>query len=178
MFLNVQELATTKLGVTADTVKTGRFADALTIMRPKSADELALFQSVVDWIYDEFVGKVAESRRLDPVVVREIAQGRVWSGLEAKKLGLVDEIGGLADAVKYAAAKAKLGDAYRVTEYPRRKEFMETLTAALEGKRREKTAAGPLGTVMGEAERLTRLLGRLNDPRGVYARLPFDLTLP
>ena len=95
LFLNVQGLATDKLGLTFDSVKTGKFADAMSMTRPKTDEELAMFQRMVDWVYEEFVGKVAQSRKLTPAAVREVAQGRVWSGAEAKKLGLVDEIGGL-----------------------------------------------------------------------------------
>lgn len=177
LLINVQDLATNKLGVTADVVKTGRFADVLTVMRPKTPEELALIQNIVDWVYDQFVGKVAESRKLDRAVVQEIAQGRVWSGAEAKKLGLVDEIGSLADAVKHAAEKAKLGESYHVVEYPQHKEFVQALAEAFTGRRREKAASGPLGAVLAEWEGALRLLRMLNDPKGVYARLPFELRM-
>ena len=80
-------------GFTFDSVKTGKFADAITIARPKTDEELAVFQRMVDWIYSQFIAKVAEGRKLKPSFVEEIAQGRVWSGTEAKKLGLVDELG-------------------------------------------------------------------------------------
>src|SRR6185503_13684482 len=75
-------------GVTFDSVKTGKFADAVTITRPKTPDEMAVFQHMVDWAYDQFITKVAEGRNLKRDFVEEIAQGRVWSGMEAKKLGL------------------------------------------------------------------------------------------
>jgi protease IV len=177
MFLNVQGLTNDKLGLTFDTVKTGRFADALTVVRPKSEAELALFQGFVDWIYDEFTGKVAESRNLDVAVVREIAQGRVWSGSEALKLGLVDELGGLSDAIRHAAQVANLGDNFRVVELPRRKQFAEALSEALEGKRREQAISGPAGMLLQQAREEWATLTHFNDPRGVYARLPFDLKL-
>lgn len=90
---DVQKLAGS-VGVTFDSVKTGTYADTMTIARPKTPEEMALYQKMVDWIYEEFVGKVAESRDLPKERVHEIAQGRVWSGTEALKLGLVDEIGG------------------------------------------------------------------------------------
>ena len=88
---------------------------------------MAIFQKLVDWIYDEFTAKVAESRKLDKAKVLEIAQGRVWSGIEAKKLGLVDEIGGLDRAISYAAQKASLGTNYRLTEYPRQAQLAEII---------------------------------------------------
>jgi protease-4 len=179
LFLNFQGLAQDKLGLTFDTVKTAKFADLSTVTRPKTEEELALFQKSVDWIYDQFVTKVADARKLDRAVVQEIAQGRVWSGAEAKKLGLVDEIGGLADAVKFAAAKASLGDNFHVAEYPRKKQFAEAIAEAFDGKRRDyaENSAGPVGAFVSETATQLRSLSHLNDPQGVYARLPFEFGL-
>ncbi len=174
---NVQKLAGETLGLSVDTVKTGRFADMGTIMRPKTDEELAIIQGFVDFIYDEFVGKVAEARKLDRAAVHEIAQGRVWSGAEAQKLGLVDEIGTLDDAVRHAAGKAKLQDGFRLVEYPRKKLFAESLSEALEPGRREMTSAGPVGELIRAATAELETLVRFNDPRGIYARLPFNLQL-
>ncbi len=179
MFLNFQELANDKLGLTFDTVKTGKFADTLSPVRPKTEDELAVAQKHVDWIYEQFLGKVADARKLDRAAVHEIAQGRVWSGAEAVKLGLVDELGGLAEAVKHAAAAAGLGDSFRVSEYPQKKQLIEALAEALGKQPREAGAsvAGPLGGLLRRAQAELETLGQFNDPRGVYARLPFDLRL-
>jgi protease-4 len=132
---------------------------------------------MVDWVYDRFISKVTESRKLDRKVTEEIAQGRVWSGGEALKLGLVDELGGLSAAIKYAAQKAKLADDFRVAEYPRKKQFAEAFAEAFEGRRREKSFAGPLGVFLREATDELQTLGKFNDPRGLYARLPFELRL-
>lgn len=177
MFLNFQGLMNDKLGLTFDTVKTGKYADAATITRPKTPDELALFQESVDWVYDQFLTKVVNSRKLARPVVEEIAQGRVWSGSEALKLGLVDELGGLATAIKYAAQKAKLGDNFKVVEYPRPKQFAEQFTEALDPRRREQSFSGPVGLLINEATAELKTLEKFNDPRGLYARLPFDLRL-
>jgi protease-4 len=177
LFINLQGLMNDKLGLTFDTVKTGKYADAATITRPKTPDELALFQDSVDWVYDQFVGKVAASRKLDRAVVAEIAQGRVWSGSEAVKLGLVDELGGLDAAVRYAAGKAKLGDNFKVAEYPRGKQFAEAFTDALEGRRHDQTFSGPVGVMIRQTTEELKVLNQLNDPQGLYARLPFDLSL-
>jgi protease-4 len=177
LFVNLQGLLNDKLGLTFDMVKTGKFADAATITRPKTPEELALFQESVDWVYDQFVSKVAKSRKLDRAVVEEIAQGRVWSGREALKLGLVDELGGLDAAVKYAGAQAKLGEGFRVAEYPRAKQFPEAFTEAFEGHRRDESFAGPTGVLVREATEQLKAINRLNDPQGLYARLPFDLSL-
>ncbi len=177
MYLNLQGLATDKLGLTFDIVKTAHFADANTVARPKTEEELALFQTFVDWVYDQFIGKVADSRKLSRATVQEIAQGRVWSGSEALKLGLVDELGGLSSAIKYAANKAGLGNNFRVTEYPRKKQFAEALAEAFEGRRREQSFGGPMGVFLREAASELQSLGKFNDPRGLYARLPFELSL-
>lgn len=176
MFLNFQGLATDKLGLTFETVKTGKYADALSVTRPKTEDELAVMQRMVDWIYDQFLTKVAEARKLDRAAVHEIAQGRVWSGVEAKQLGLVDEIGGLSAAIAHAAEQAKLGDSFRVSEFPRKKQFGEALAESFGGKKREAEAfAGPLGGLLLQVQAELDRLGQFNDPRGVYARLPFEL---
>jgi protease-4 len=178
MYLNFQGLLNNKLGLTFDTVKTGKFADSNTVSRPKTEEELAIFQTFVDWVYDQFIGKVAESRKLDRATVQEIAQGRVWSGSEALKLGLVDELGGLSAAIKYAADKAKLGADFRVAEYPRKKQFAEALAEAFEGRRREQSAfGGPIGVFVRETTDELQAMSHFNDPRGLYARLPFELRL-
>jgi protease IV len=166
-------------GITFDSVKTGKFADMLTIARPKTDAELAVFQRMVDWIYGEFVAKVADSRTLKKEFVEEIAQGRVWSGTEAKKLGLVDEIGGLDAALAYAAKKGGLGENYRLSEFPRKKQFAEALGELL-GKINPSSAqarSGVVGQLMQRVESDLKSLQSFNDPAGIYARLPLDLTI-
>ncbi|MCC6414359.1 MAG: signal peptide peptidase SppA, partial [Opitutaceae bacterium] len=115
LLFDVKQLAA-NWGVSFDGVKTGQFADALSISRPKTDAEMLIVQRSVDWIYGEFLKKVAEARGLEPSFVQGIAQGRVWSGAEAKQLGLVDEQGGLEEAITFAAKEAGLGADYRVAE--------------------------------------------------------------
>jgi protease-4 len=165
-------------GLTYDSVKTGKFGDVITISRPKTPDEMAVFQRMVDWIYGEFIGKVAEGRKLNRAAVEEIAQGRVWSGAEAKKLGLVDEIGGLDAAIAEAAQRAKLGSDYRLVEYPHHKELFEAVQELIE--RFAPTSARAPGLAMQIAQRIeseVKALRSFNDPQGVYARLPMNLNL-
>ena len=176
---DIQKLANDH-GFTFDSVKTGKFADALTIARPKTDEEMAVFQRMVDWIYGKFVAKVAEGRRLPVSRVEEIAQGRVWSGTEAKKLGLVDEIGGLNEAIRYAGTRAGLGEHFRLVEYPRSKTLSEAI-AEMVGKVSPTTihiqSTGLVGQI---AERIQAALSELrsfNDPMGVYARMPMDLDI-
>jgi protease-4 len=171
ILFDVKKLAN-NLGVTFDSVKTGQFADTFTISRPKTEAELAMIQRAVDWIYDEFVGKVAVSRKLERKFVEEIAQGRVWSGAEAQKLGLVDEMGGLQSALDYAAKKAGLRADYRVTEFPRKKELVEAIEELIE-KIQPVSARASIQNQL--TRRLTEELQTLrayNDPQGIYARMP------
>ena len=165
-------------GLTFDTVKTGKFADLISIARPKSDEELAVFQRMVDWIYGEFIGKVAEARKIKREVVEEIAQGRVWSGAEAKNLELVDELGGLDAAIAYAVAQAKLGPNYRLVEYPHPKELFEAVQELIEKIAPNNVRAPGLAVKLAERiEREVRVLRTFNDPQGVYARLPLNLSL-
>ena len=176
---NFQKLANDH-GITFDSVKTGKFADALTLTRPKTDEELAVFQRLVDWIYSQFIAKVAEGRKLSPARVEEIAQGRVWSGVDALKIGLVDEIGGLDAAIKYAGAKASMGEHFRVTEYPRSRNLSEEIAEMLgriapEGLHLHST--GLVGEIKERIESEFAWLRALNDPRGVYARMPVDMMI-
>ncbi len=174
---DVQTLAN-NFGVTFDTVKTGKFADALTISRPKTTEEIAVLQRMVDWIYAEFIAKVAEGRSLDPVRVEEIAQGRVWSGSDAKEIGLVDELGGLNAAIAYAATKAGLGSNYRLIEYPRQKELIEAVQDFLEGAAPRYARSTTLtDQIAARIESELKMLRAFNDPKGVYARMPLSLTI-
>ena len=177
MFFNVQQLFN-HFGLTFDTVKTGKLADMLTVSRPKNEAEMAVFQKLVDWIYEEFTAKVAESRKLDKAKVLEIAQGRVWSGEEAKKLGLVDEIGGLGKAITFAAEKAGLGTNYRLTEFPHKRQLAEIINEVLKGMTPDQAGDNAaLAKMLGEFKDQARVLLRFNDPCGIYARLPVDIRI-
>jgi protease-4 len=172
---NVQRLANAN-GITSDVVKTARYADSTTVSRPKTPQELAIAQKSVNQVYDQFLNKVAEARKLPKQKVAQIAQGRVWSGQDAKQLGLVDEIGGLDSAIQYAATQAKLGENWELEEYPRirslEKRILEKLTdgaSAENGK-----LPDPLTTEIRKLQADLAILKSMNDPRGVYARLPFN----
>ena len=175
---DVQKLAG-DFGITFDRVKTAKYADLPTLTRPMSDDELAVFQRMVDWIYGQFIDKVAESRKLKPADVEEIAQGRVWSGKEALKLGLVDEIGGLGDATRYAAKQANL-QGYRIVEYPRKKAFPEMLADLFNKERPDSTRSASAGFIGLLTARINSEIGRMkafNDPKGIYARLPVEISI-
>jgi len=184
VFFNIEGLSE-KLGFNFETVKTGRFADTGAIDRPLTAAELAVAQRSVDWIYQKFIERVAEGRGLAPAFVHEIAQGRVWSGVEAQRLGLVDELGGLGEAIAYAAEAAGLEDGrYRVREYPRPKQFNEAFTEFLEefmqdslGEAHAVKANVFVRRFWQRAASELRTLESYNDPQHVYARLPLTLEI-
>ena len=98
-----------KIGVRSDGVGTTRFAGAFDITRPLQPEVGQVIQSVIDKGYRDFTGRVATARRKPVEQVDEVARGRVWTGAQAKERGLVDELGGLQQAVAFAATKAKLG---------------------------------------------------------------------
>ncbi|MEG3978420.1 signal peptide peptidase SppA [Microcoleus sp. herbarium8] len=178
MLFNVEKLAANN-GVTWDVVKTARFADSKTISRPKTPQELANIQRVVDRIYDRFITKVADSRKLPKNKVQEIAQGRVWSGTAAKQLGLVDEIGGLEDAIKAAAQQAKLGDNWQLEEYPKNRTLEERILERISGIHVFEPAAklDPLTAEVKKMQDELAVVKSMNDPQGVYVRLPFNLRI-
>lgn len=183
LLLNVQKLANDN-GVTWDVVKTGKYADAQTISRPKTPQELAIYQGSVNRIYFQFIDKVAKSRKLPPAKVQEIAQGRVWSGLAAKQIGLVDDIGGLDNAIKFAAKEAKLGNDWELQQYPRSRSLEERLLRNLLSSTQnasENTPKAkqfdPLTLTYDRLREDLSILGTLNDPFDIYARLPFDVRI-
>lgn len=178
---NFQTIANAN-GITWDVVKTGRYADSQTTTRPKNPQELAILQKSVDQIYEQFLTKVADSRKLTKARVAEIAQGRVWSGLKAKQLGLVDELGGLEAAIQDAAKRAKLGSNWQVEEYPKTRSFPERFfeqlgnDAAAHFGQSAKTR-DPLSTQVEKLQSDLAVLKGMNDPRGIYVRLPFNFRI-
>jgi len=177
LFFDVEKLAG-NLGLSFDTVKTAKHADVLTITRPKTDAELAVLQRMVDWIYEQFIAKVAEGRKLDKAAVREMAQGRVWSGTQALKLGLVDEIGGLDAAIRFAGKEAGLGDNPSTQEFPSKKELAEVIAELFE-KIQPVNSRAPdlLGRLKLQLESELSVIRTCNDPQGLYARLPGDLRI-
>ena len=172
-------------GITWDTVKTSQYADQQTISRPKSPQELAVYQRSVDRIYNLFLEKVSQGRKLPTAKVAEIAQGRVWSGIAAKQIGVVDEIGGLNVAIEYAAKQAKLGTNWELEEYPQVGTYMERLL----GKKLDEVKA-KLGIEKAEIKNHNLLIKELakfqqeintlqtmNDPQGIYTRLPINFKI-
>lgn len=123
---NISGFMNNKLGISFDGVKTAPYADAPTVTRPLNSMEQKILQSGVDSIYHTFKSRVAKGRKKSMEYVDSIAQGRVWLGSDAIKVGLVDRIGTLNDALASAAKMAKL-KGYSIKQYPESKSFIEDL---------------------------------------------------
>ena len=119
------------LGIHTDGVGTTRFSDAIRPDRPLDPAVAQMFQQFIDHGYDEFLARVAQARRMTKEQVDKIARGRIWSGEDAKGLGLVDQLGGLDQAVESAAKRAKLAKGYRVWYVEKEKTFRERLAGML-----------------------------------------------
>ena len=118
-------------------------------------------------------GKVAEGRKLPVDSVRKIASGRVWTGIQAKANGLVDQLGGLDDAVKLAAKSAKLGEGdYRVKYLPRKKDFFEQLFSSFSDDEETKLRAQ-----LGDLAPYVTYLKKLKTMQGIQTRMPFELKI-
>ena len=165
-----------KVGVNMVTVGSNKHSDMYSLMRPFDAEETASMQVYVDDIYERFVGLVAEGRSLETQQVDDMAQGRVWVGTDAIGLGLVDEIGGLREAVNYAASLAGFmskGD-YHVVAYPAQLSQTEQLLDVIYGKKEAPSILE--GTPFESLGKTLRGL-RDNQPTQVYARLPYDIEI-
>ncbi len=124
---NMQGFFSDKLGVTFDGVKTGPYANSPSVTEPLSPLQKKYFQEGVDSIYQTFLSRVAEGRKMPLAKADSIGQGRIWTGTQALQLGLVDRIGGMETAMAAAAKLAKL-DGYRVRQFPERINWLERLT--------------------------------------------------
>ena len=173
MFMNIKEIAS-RHGFTFDVVKTGKFADVLSISRPKSPEEMAIIQREVDEVYSDFLRKVAEGRNQPLATIEKIAEGRVWSGADALELGLVDELGGLEKAIAHAAKMADMSEGVQVKDYPKPTDFLEELMKNLTGSasiRQSSPAIEKFESVLDEISSIANW----NDPKGVYAILPYKM---
>jgi protease-4 len=176
MFPSVHGLAE-QVGVKVEVVKTAPHADAMSPFRLRSSDELATVQRFVDRIYDDFLDRVSQGRSIPREQVQDLAQGRVWAGSQAMERKLVDAYGGLDEAVRRAAARAKLPAGHGVKYLEPEPEFLQLITRDLSGDEDQKLvrAIAEIPGVGGLAEafRTVRTLRR----GGVYARLPFELSI-
>ncbi len=121
LLFQVQELVEEKIGINVETVRTANYADLGTPFRPLKSEERAVIKESIEDIYDTFIGHVAQGRGMTKEEVDKIGQGRVWSGRDAMRIGLVDVMGGLNEAVRIAAERAGLKD-YYIKELPEQKD--------------------------------------------------------
>jgi protease-4 len=165
-----------RLGVHTDGVGTTALAGEFRLDRPLGEISRDILQQSVERFYQDFIGRVAKSRKMSVEAVDAVAQGRVWAGTDAKRLGLVDQLGGYGDAIELAARLAKLGDDYDVEYFDEDVGISEALglrvRVALAGLVAPLLPAGALPVVpkalvplFAEAQRLARL----SDPASVYA---------
>ena len=124
-----------KLGITTETVKSGRNADMYSPLTPFSPEQRAKIDEYNQGFYDQFVEKVADARHTTPERIDAIAQGRVWTGQQAKEIGLVDELGGLDAAVAVAKQRARIpaDEDVELVMYPPRRSFYEALAEQFGG---------------------------------------------
>ncbi len=178
LLMHFNELAN-RVGITFDGVKTAPKADMLFPSRPKTIAEMDRIASLSEEIYEDFINRVAVGRGMDVDAVREIAGGRIWSGLRAVDIGLVDELGGLEEAIEKAANLADLEKDYRIEEYPRYKSLEESLAELFDPQKGKRFAnLDPINRQLEEFRKEVLEVRHFNDPRQIYARLPFFLNLP
>lgn len=177
MLPNIQGL-TERFAVNIESVKTGRHADVFSIAKPRDEATMQVMQTFVDETYEMFIDRVVESRKMSREQIETLAGGRVWSGADALRNGLVDEIGGLDRAISHAASLAKLED-YAVVDHPPPEDFLERFFERLSGQT-EPLATRQRGMAV-EAQRVLEqvreVTGTFHDPAGVYARMPFLLRI-
>jgi protease-4 len=170
LMFGFQDFLKNKIGVTVDGHYTGKFTDVGSMLRPLTEYEKKTIQTEVERIYHIFVTKAAQGRKLKYEQMHEYAQGRVWTGTQAKKIGLVDEIGGVETAVKLAAKLSKV-DKYKVKYFPESKSFIENVTQNLSGSENESKI---IATELGELYPYFRTLQQINNHRGIEAYLPYE----
>ena len=168
---NFQGFLNDKLGITLDRVKTGQFSDVPTVTRKMTEFEKNIIQREVEKIYLDFTSKAAQGRNMPLAELQKIASGRVWSGLEAKERGLVDVLGGLDEAVKIAAARAKLKDDYRLKNLPAQRSMLDEWMGDAEKEVSARRLRAELGALYPYFEQLKKV----SHLQGIQARLPFEL---
>ncbi len=172
VLFNAQGFMNNKIGITFDTVKTNMHADIGSINRPLMASERDIIQKSVEHVYDVFITRVAEGRNLTKEQVDEIGQGRVWSGVDAKRIGLVDVLGGLETAIEIAAQKAGLEN-YKLLSLPKQKDPLEELFS----KGTSGVEEAMVKHFLGENAKYYMTLDRLKRYSGIQARMPYEVEI-
>jgi protease-4 len=170
---NAQKMFKDKLGITFDEVEVTKHGVLGGLTKPLDEEEKAVAQRNVERTYAEFKSRVANGRYKTTDYIETIAQGRVWTGNQAIANGLVDELGGLDEAIAYAAKKANLKEKdYRLKSYPEEKSFGEKIAESFKDAK-----AQMVREQLGEQYEVYKTLEWLKKSRGVQARMVYDLGL-
>ena len=174
LFFNIQDFLNEKLGITTDAVKTGEYADIFSLVRPLTEYERSIIQNNVEDVYETFVSKAAEGRNMSEEEIKAIAEGRVWSGIQAEEIGLVDVIGNFEDALAIASEKAGLAeDDYKLRFYPAPKTFFEQLMEDFGAEAKTKLIKSELG----ENYLYYKHAKQIQNHVGIQTRMPFELVI-
>ena len=175
-FPNMQGLLNDKIGLTFDVAKTNENADFGSVTQPLTEFQYGKLQEMVVKTYDDFTKRVAEGRGLRQTYVDSIGQGRVWAGADAISLGLVDQLGDMEDAIAYAIEKANLGSDYKVTEWPKQKDFFTRIMESMNNNGSDQLDAA-MKQKLGVYYDYFKGLENLQKNTGIQARLPFDMII-
>jgi protease IV len=173
---NIENMLKNQVGITIDTVNTNPHADMGTLLRPVNAMEGEVIQQGVEDVYTTFIKRVAEGRNMKTADVDSIGQGRVWSGSDAQKIGLVDSLGGLSDAIRIAARLAKVGDDYRLKKLPVMKSPFENFLKDGGAEVQQAYVNRELAALRNEYQQFMRAKLLLTI-KGIHARMPYDVVI-
>lgn len=172
IFPNIKEFLNEWLGITSDKVLTNDNADFLSMNKPLTDYQATVIQEKINKEYQNFIQLVAQGRNLSVTQVDSIAQGRVWSGLDAMRIGLIDEFGGLTKAIETAAGLANISS-YRLRELPIQKDPIQELISSLFGQAKNSAIKSELGNSFKYYE----YVKKLSNINGIQARMPYFLEI-
>lgn len=167
---NFQNLMTNKLGITFDGVKTGEYADIMSVNRPLTEGERLIIQTDVNHVYDTFISRVADGRKKSKADIDSIGGGHVWIGTDAVRIGLADKLGSFNDAIVAAGKKAKVTD-YKIVEYPEKLSPFKALMSDATDNIRVYFAKKEFGENFLLYDQLKKAITN----SGVQARMPFEI---
>ncbi|MDR2950552.1 MAG: signal peptide peptidase SppA [Prevotella sp.] len=171
MFPNVEGL-TKKVGLSFDNVKTNKFADFGDATRPMRDDEKAILQNYIERGYDLFLTRCSEGRNIPKDSLDLIAQGRVWTGNQALKIGLVDALGDLDTAIEEAAKLAELSD-YSLRDFPKKQDFFESFFS----NQKEELTTRAMKEYLGNDYQLFKTIKEIKEQDFIQARMPYDIDI-
>ncbi len=163
-----------KIGITSEELKTGEIGELITVTRPLSEAEKAIWQKRTEEVYETFTSKAAEGRMMSVENIKKVASGRVWTGAQAKERGLVDVLGTFEDAVNIAAEAGKVKDDFRIRYYP---QYKPTIFEQLLDQFEEDAEVRSMKKQLGEHFYLYQQVKRIKSYEGTQARLPFEMII-